>query len=139
AGRQTYVISSVTSKDIVSLEHLNCTGTVFIGRSERGRELAFVTHQDPTEVLYENRSQFLEDLGGTLEQFLTSVERDTVAYGFFGGNYFHALTGGTGSKLSQATMYSEHYVSSIILLADMVRKYLPWIEPVVAVGPNVKP
>jgi hypothetical protein len=139
AGRQTYVISSVTSKDIASLEHLNCTGTVFVGRREHGRELAFVTHQDPTEVLYEHRSQFLEDFGGTLEQFLTSVGRDTVAYSFFGGNYFHARTGGTGSKLSQAAMFSEHYVSSIILLADMARKYLPWLEPIVAVGPNVHP
>jgi hypothetical protein len=139
AGIQTYVISSVTNKDIVSLEHLNCTGTVFAGRSERGRELAFLTHQDPTEVLYENRSRFLDDLGDTLEQFLASVEHDTVAYGFFGGNYFHAMTGGTGSKLSQATMYSEHYVSSIVLLADMARKYLPWLEPIVVVRPNVKP
>ena len=139
AGRQTYVISSVTSKDIVSLKHLNCTGTVFVGQSERGTELAFVTHQDPTEVLYENRSRFFEDFEATLEQFLASVGRDTVAYSFFGGNYFHAMTGGKGSKSSQAAMYSEHYVSSIILLAAMARKHLPWLEPIVAVGPNVKP
>jgi hypothetical protein len=36
-------------------------------------------------------------------------------------------------------MYSEHYVSSIMLLADMARRYFPWLEPVVAFGPNVKP
>jgi hypothetical protein len=30
----------------------------------------------------------------------------------------------------------EHYVSSIILLADLARKYLPWLEPTVAAGPD---
>ena len=110
AGRQTYVISSVTSKDIVSSEHLNCTGSVLVGRGDGGRQEAFVTHQDPTELLYENRSRFEQDFAGTLEEFLASVGRETVTYGFFGGNYFHAMTGGTGSKWSQATLFSEHYV-----------------------------
>ena len=139
AGRQTYVISSVTSKDIVSSDHLNCTGAVFVGRSENGRQLAFVTHQDPTEVLYDNRARFADEFGRSLEEFLAGVRRETVAYGFFGGNYFHAMTGGAGSKESQATLYSEHYVSSIILLADLARERIPWLEPVVAVGPNLKP
>lgn len=139
AGTQTYVISPVTTKDIVSSEHLNCTGSVFVGRGESGRQLAFVTHQDPTEVLYENRSRFAEDFARSLDEFLGSIERDTVAYGFFGGNYFHAMTGGTGSKSSQATLYSEHYVSSITLLADMAHKHIPWLEPVAVVGPNLRP
>lgn len=139
AGRQTYVISPVTSKDIVSSDHLNCTGSVFVGRSENGRQLAFVTHQDPTEVLYENRSRFADEFGRGLEEFLGRVGRETVAYGLFGGNYFHAMTGGTGSKESQATLYSEHYVSSIILLADLAHQHIPWLEPIVAMGPNLKP
>ena len=139
AGHQTYVISSVTTEDIISSEHLNCTGSIFVGRGEGGRQRAFLTHQDPTEVLYENRARFMEDFANSLDEFLSGIERDTVAYGFFGGNYFHEMTGGKGSKSSQATLYSEHYVSSIILLAGVAHEHIPWLEPVVIVGPNLRP
>ena len=90
-------------------------------------------------MLYENRSRFAEDFASSLDEFLGSIERDTLAYGFFGGNYFHAMTGGKGSRSSQATLYSEHYVDSIILLAEMAHKHIPWLEPVVIVGPNLRP
>ena len=86
----SYVISSVSEKNLFSDKYQNCTGTVGIGRDkETSKNIAFISHQDPEYFLHKGSEQtekFANDLKETLNELIDRSEDGTVEVVLFGGN-----------------------------------------------------
>ena len=65
-GPKRYNISPINEMSKVSNKFLDCTGLIVSGvDKETGKEISFLSHQDPTRVLYEKKEIFVSKLGIT--------------------------------------------------------------------------
>ena len=89
AGRGTYVISPVDEK-LKFTEGLSiCTSFVAVGREkESGKEISFITHQDPTRMLHEDRESFQNHLKGQLLELKERCIEGSIDVAISGGDYF---------------------------------------------------
>ncbi|MEK7647199.1 MAG: hypothetical protein AAB378_02375 [Patescibacteria group bacterium] len=126
AGEKTYVISPNNEQDKFSYGYRNCTGVVVVGRSkENGKEISFMSHEDPQRFLEDVTSKFTVDLKRKISELKALSEDGTVDAVVFGGNYFKSLPD-----------YIKNYLDSVKLLDKIIEKELGF-SPVVLAGPNV--
>lgn len=119
AGRKTYAISACDEKDKWSTRYYNCTGVIMIGEEkETGKQVSFMSHQDPDRFLGSKKQKFAEDLEERIREFKSRVKEGTIDAILFGGN---------------AGDYQ--YQESIKFLGDVVKTQLNF-EPRVQTGPN---
>jgi hypothetical protein len=118
AGRETYVISIIDEKPKFTENLCNCTGMVAVGKSiETGRDISFLTHQDPAQFLKAKKEQFVNDLKGKLNELKKKCVEGTVDVVLVGGNIDY------------------DYDESIDFLNALVKETFGF-SPVVAVGPK---
>ena len=121
AGKKTYVISPIDSLNKYSEKIYDCTGLVVIGHDRRtGRDVSFLSHQDPGMFLAKKRSQFILDIEDRLGEIMEYCEPGTIDAVVVGGN---------------KTIKGE-YEESIELLTEEVEKTLGF-KPVVIAGPKL--
>ncbi|MBI5003483.1 hypothetical protein HZC00_00095 [Candidatus Kaiserbacteria bacterium] len=149
AGKNSYVISSVTEKDILSRDYADCSGAVFFAQTKDPHHpVAFQTHQDPGAFLYTHKNidvSFFEDFNKRLQEFIAKTDQDTVSFAFFGGNFFDLPYSESFSnkeilqksgRQDVDTNMREHYIRSMLLLHKITRTYFPEKTARVIVGPN---
>ena len=119
AGPETYAISEINEKSKSSYSYRNCTGIIVVGKNKKGKEVSFMSHQDPTEFLDKKKEVFINDLSQRIKEILEKTKKDTIDAIIFGGK-----------------RADREYQDSIKLLGDTLKKELGF-EPTVMTGPNL--
>lgn len=128
AGENTYVISPIDERSKLSGGYKNCTGVVVVGRSrDGGKELSFMSHEDPKNFLQNHKKSFIADLTKQLEEIKKAAEDETIDAVVFGGNY---------GDWGENSEYKKDYKDSVALLSETIEKELGF-SPVVLTGPNI--
>jgi len=119
-GGNTYVISDINEQDKFSEEYCDCTGVIAVGTDKTtGKQISFMSHQDPSEFLYDKKDLFVDDISVSLNNLFSAVDKGTVDVLIFGGN--------AGDN---------KYQESIKLTSRVVKEEIG-IEPTILTGPNL--
>lgn len=128
AGERTYVISPIDERSKLSDGYRNCTGVVVVGRAkDGGREISFMSHEDPEKFLQRQKKSFIADLTKQLEEMKKAAEAETIDAVVFGGNY---------GDWGEGSEYKKAYKDSVALLGETIEKALGF-SPVVMTGPDI--
>lgn len=131
-GFNSYTISGIDASFKCSEGFYRCTGIVVVGLDkETGKNISFMTHQDPKKILYESNDQFDKDLSDRLKDLLTRSEKGTVDAVIFGGNVSSYI----GVEDSTANI---NYRDSIKKLSCILRERLGF-NPLIITGPKNRP
>lgn len=143
AGTESYVISPIDSQDKYSGRFKNCIGVVAVGRDKKtGKNVSFLTHQSPVDVLERSKDSFARDFTISLREFASTVRPETIDIVIVGGNFFDNINSARttppellyeGRKLSLA----DDFKDSIVDISKQIEEVLH-IDPLVAVGPNMR-
>ena len=144
AGDETYVIPGFNEKDKFSERYWGCTGVVFVGKDkETGKQISFMTHQDPYSILDDKEQIFKEDLSERIKEFKNKVlvdSIDAIVYGGYGYNNsdqkddFELDEKDEKNEKEKMPEYTD-YKKSIVLIGEVIKNELGF-EPTVIVGPN---
>lgn len=126
-GKSSYVISECNGHDKWSNRYCDCTGIVLVGMGKDGKEVSFLSHQNPdffigdsedgtSKVLAES---FERDLKETIRNLLDGTEEETRDAIILGGKQ----------------CYRASYMHSVRLLGEFCKDELGFY-PVVITGPN---
>ncbi len=133
AGELTYVISLVDSNDKFTKGLNNCTSVVVVGIDQKtGKNISFITHQNPNEFLLEKRKKFIKDFEKIMKEISSMCVPKSVDAIILGGNYLDITRDG-GRK---GRTFAENYVESINLLSSEIEKKLKF-KPEIINGPKV--
>ena len=119
AGQGSYIISECNEKPKYSEGYGDCLGFVLVGKDQEGRELSLMSHKKPENAFGENMENFERDLAERVDEFLKTVDKETVDAIMFGGR-----RGGV------------KYKESIKILGGLLQEKLGF-EPTVMTGPNL--
>lgn len=126
-GDRTYVFSDIDSTDKFSRAYKNCTGIIMVGEDkENGKQISFMSHQDPSEFLFELKNEFVNDLVNNIKIFKDKIKENTFDVVVFGGNY---------SKDKEDKEYRKNYKNSINLIGSIFKENFN-IDPAVITGPS---
>jgi hypothetical protein len=129
AGEATYVISTIDEANKYSRDYFDCTGLVVTGiDKETGRNISFLTHQDPKKFLKKKKEEFVADLNRRLEEMRSRCVSGTIDAVIVGGNYDE-------DESEKKISFAKNYLDSISLLTDEVKKSLGF-EPIIINGPK---
>lgn len=137
----SYVISPIDSLNKFSKSFKNCTGLVVTGiDKETGKNISFLSHQDPAYFLYKkDSSKFVKDLREQIEKLKKRCLDGTIDAVIVGGNYFkNDKQFQEGYLNSIRKQFQEDYLNSIKLLSQETENILGF-EPVVMTGPKTNP
>ncbi len=133
AGELTYVISLVDSNDKFTKGLYNCTSAIVVGTDQKtGKNISFITHQNPNEFLLEKRKKFIKDFEKRMKEISRMCVPKSIDAIILGGNYFEEVSQGN----KKAKTFAENYVESINLLSSEVEKKLKF-KPSIINGPKV--
>jgi hypothetical protein len=129
SGNKTYVISKIDSLDKFSQDFQDCTSLIATGKEKStGKNISFLTHQDPTRFLYHHKVDFLYHLRQCLKELKERSEPGTIDAIIVGG------------KISKGGYFGvdfeRNYLESIKLISEEVAKGLNF-EPIVFNGPKL--
>jgi hypothetical protein len=126
AGEGTYVISPIDETNKSSPGYYDCTGVVATGIDKvTGKNISFITHQDPERFLKDKSAVFFNDLEQTLAELRSRSEDQTVDAVIIGGQTMHPMD-------------RDLYETAITLLKQSVNDTLGF-KPVVVSEPKSKP
>lgn len=129
AGWNTYVLSVVDNNNKFSEGFFDCTGLIVAGiDKETGKNISFLSHQDPKEFLLEKKKDFIKHLEQRLADIKNRCVLGTIDAVIVGGKY---LAGNNSKGVSNKKIY----LDSIELLSLEIKKTLGF-EPVVINGPK---
>ncbi|MCX6739141.1 MAG: hypothetical protein NT098_03785 [Candidatus Parcubacteria bacterium] len=136
AGTETYVISSVSSRDKLTRYLYDCTSVFAVGREKKTRKnISFLSHQDPTKFLRERyREQFTNNLTDSLTELKSLCVRGTIDVVISGGMFLPDLPDAEWCW-DDARRVRKMYKQSISLLSEIIVEVLGF-EPVVICGPK---
>lgn len=127
-GYSTYVISPVDDIDKLSTRFLDCTGLVVTGIDKKtGKNISFLSHQDPKEFLSDNKDQFTVHLRQRFAEIKDRCIPSTIDAVIIGGNYI--------TLPKSRSPYKQNYLNSIKLLSLETKQALGF-EPSVINGPK---
>lgn len=131
AGENTHVISAVDGANKHSDHYINCIGTAVIGFDEHtGKNVSFLTHQDPWQTLTTKKDAFVRDLDSKLDKLVLRVRPETIDAVIWGGQFKPEPTNRPGKT-------REHdYLDIIALVSERIRQKAG-VEPHVVIGPDV--
>jgi len=129
AGNNTYVISSISSKDKFSRNFYNCTGLVVVGIDEKdGKDISFISHQEPGVILNMGGvgQLFKQDLSDRLIEMRNRCVPGSVDIAIVGGNFID----------DNEYRGKDIYGGIVELLTEEVLEVFEF-SPHVAVGPKI--
>lgn len=127
SGYMTYVISAIDERNKMSSKFLNCTGIVAVAVDKlTGKNISFISHQDPDKFLSDHKKSFRRDLVLNLRELIARAEPQTVDIVVFGGNFIDGY-------LSE---YEKDYEDSIRLISKVIQSEAGF-EPLVITGPKI--
>lgn len=142
-GTGSYVISPIDHSKKYSFDFCNCTGLIVCGIDKKtGEEISFMSHQEPNQILVEDKEKFNEHLALRLSEIARRCEPGTIDAVIVGGNYIG--TKNFNEKLAvyqpevraeEARESREVYLSSIKLVSEKAREFLGF-EPIIINGPK---
>lgn len=136
AGYQTYVFSAVNDTSKFSKKLRDCIGVIASGQDkETGKDISFLSHNDPEFFLKRGQRRFLRDLQYQLEEIKNRCFEGTIDAVIVGGNYFPKGTGGDDKEERENEELRIGYHDSIELLSREVKEALGF-EPVIIAGPK---
>ena len=127
AGKDTYVISTIGDANKFSERFSRCLGLVAVGKDKvTGKNISFLSHQDPLKILSKNKDEFIKDLEQRLVELKSKCEPGTIDSVIIGGTYYQS---------DDFNDVENRYVSSIKLLGEEVKINLGF-EPNIINGPK---
>jgi hypothetical protein len=134
AGIGTYAVSPVNERNKFSRGYCECTGVIVSGvDKETGKNISFLSHQDPNDLLTGHPEKFSADIRSQLLEIKNKCEEGTIDAVIMGGNY---ITKKGNKKALKSTR--ENYDHVISALSEEIKSALGF-EPVVIVGPKNVP
>ncbi len=131
SGDSTYVISTIGTENKFSKKLANCTAVIVAGRDEEtGKEISFLSHQDPFHFLKYGKAKFTRDLIWCLSEMKRRCVPGTIDAVIAGGNYFE-----DGQWAEMNKRYRDDYKKSVALLSEEIKEILGF-EPAVITGPK---
>lgn len=128
-GYETYVLSVVDNKNKFSDRFFDCTGLVVAGiDKETGKNISFLSHQDPVKFLRNKKDDFIKHLEQQLGEIKERCISGTIDAIIVGGNYLNITN---DMKLDS----KKKYLDSVELLSIEIKKILGF-EPNVINGPK---
>lgn len=125
--KKTYVISPLDNLDKFSEGLYDCTGVIVVGIDEEtGKNISFITHQDPGVIFSKDKSKFVEDLAQRLAEVKKRCRPRTIDAIIVGGN-------ASPRRHSRGLSFTEVYLASIKFLSLEVETVLGF-EPMVLNG-----
>ncbi|MDO8660225.1 MAG: hypothetical protein Q7K54_06580 [Candidatus Parcubacteria bacterium] len=125
-----YVISAINDSDKLSRSFANCTGLVVAGKDKiTGKNISFLSHQNPVQFLHKKKENFINDLKQRLAEIKERCEDGTIDAVVVGGWYV------AGSSTS-GIPYEQEYIDSVKLLSAEVKQIIDF-EPIVINGPKL--
>ena len=133
-GGRTWTISTIDDLDKFSDRFYDCTGLIVTGRDKvTGKNISFLSHQDPTQFLKTEKRKFSSHLKDRLMEILDKCEKGTIDAVVVGGKYpeddENDFTHSNGR-------IRQNYLDSIKFLSGEVQQALGF-EPVVINGPKI--
>ncbi len=122
-GENTYIISTIDGRDKKSEGFKTCTGCIVVGVDKNtGKNISFLSHQDPFHFTEEGKSAFMKDFSESLSEIKNrSVE----------GSVDAIVVGGNALGLSyKGKNYEDYYKDSIEIISTLIEKELGFL-PVV--------
>lgn len=122
-GENTYIISTIDEQDKKSEGFKTCTGCIVVGvDKDTGKNISFLSHQDPFHFTEKGKSAFMEDFSESLLEIKNrSIE----------GSIDAIVVGGNALDLSyKGKNYEGYYKDSIEIISTLVEKELGFL-PVV--------
>lgn len=136
-GEKSYVISVVDGLDKYSKRYYDCTGLIIAGKEkETGKNISFMSHQNPSYFLKENKFKFSTDLVKQIQAIKNRCEEGTIDAVIFGGRYAKVIDFKDSDP--KRDMFMEEYLKSIKLVSQRVKDALGF-EPLVITGPKTIP
>jgi hypothetical protein len=128
-GPSTYIISPIDGSNKFSENFYRCTGLIVVGIDKKtGKNISFLSHQDPLEFLYDYKDKFIDQLKQQLTEIEKRCRQGTVSTVIVGGRYF------SDDELNDRQVI-QSYNDSIKLLGTIVEEVLKY-EPTVINGPK---
>jgi len=129
SGKETYLISEIDESDKFSRKFIRCIGLVVAGVDKTtGKNISFVSHQDPYSFLLSDKEKFTKDLQQRLGEMKDKCKNGTMDAVMIGGIYLSDV------QLDQNQVI-EHYKDPINLISREVKVTLGF-EPIVINGPK---
>ncbi len=129
AGEKTYFISTIDEGNKFSERLYDCTALIVAGiDKETGKNISFLTHQDPVKFLLNKKDDFIKHLGQRLDEIKKRCVPGTIDAVIVGGAYFD---GNDNKGLSN----KKKYLDSIELLSLETKQILGF-DPSVINGPK---
>ncbi|MFA5830334.1 MAG: hypothetical protein WC878_00730 [Candidatus Paceibacterota bacterium] len=136
AGREIYVISSISDRDKMTRYLYDCLAVFVIGKDKKTKtNISLLNHQDPMKFLHERyRKQFTNDLSESLREMKKRCAKGTIDVIIAGGMYL--LNHPDAMCLwEEAGEMRKIYRQSILLLSEIVKEVFGF-EPVIISGPK---
>lgn len=128
AGPSTYIISPIDSDNKFSENFHRCTGLVVVGIDKKtGKDISFLSHQDPIKFLNKN-DEFISDLNQRLKEMKERCKQNSIDAIIVGGRYF-------SDQELDSYQVSQLYTDSVKLLGKVVEETLEF-KPIISNGPK---
>lgn len=132
-GGRTWTISIIDNLNKFSEKFFNCTGLIVTGKDKvTGKNISFLSHQDPNKFLSWKMGDFIDHLRQRLKEIQNRCEKGTIDTVIIGGSY-----PATGISSMYSNLPRQNYLDSIKLLSLEVEQVLGF-EPVVINGPKME-
>ncbi|MCX6739128.1 MAG: hypothetical protein NT098_03710 [Candidatus Parcubacteria bacterium] len=126
-GRQT----DGGTENKFSKKFANCAAVIVAGRDkETGKDISFLSHQDPYHFLKYGKVKFTRDFVWCLSEMKRRCFHGTIDTIIAGGNYFE-----DGHDIENNKRYRDDYQKSVAFLSGEIQEALGF-EPVVIIGPK---
>jgi hypothetical protein len=136
-GSDSYLISPLDSLDKYSKNYFNCTGLILSGKEKgSGKNISFMTHQNPEYFLIDNGKNFLKDLIKKIKELKERCEDKTIDAAVVGGSYSKVRD--FKEPDPKRDIFIQEYLKSIKFLSEKIKKEIGF-EPIVIVGPKTEP
>lgn len=129
-GYETYVLSPIDGLDKYSRKFFDCSALIVAGVDKTtGKNISFLSHQDPKRFLIDKKEDFLRDLRLRLSEVKEVCKPGTIDVVLVGGNYFDEYLH------RKKPLGKQNYLDSISLLSEEVEKVLG-LRPRIINGPK---
>lgn len=134
-GKMSYAISPIDSNAKFSQEYLNCSGVVVVGIDRgNGKNISFMSHQNPSFFLHEDEDKFKKDFISRLKEINVRCKKGTIDAVIFGGQFFKIHGYDDNHEIQK--FFKDEYASSLKLLSDLIISEMGFVPNVVG-GPKV--
>lgn len=128
----SYVISSISEAPKSLEQYANCTGVVAVGRDkDTGRNISFLSHQNPDTTTGDHLEIFTVDFLGSLEELQERSESGSIDVAIFGG-----WTEGQNNQFDTDKQFEKSYRRAITVLGNIIQQTVS-VDATVLLGPSV--